>query len=147
MKHNSNTIFDCSVIDISKVHSEVGNITVIENGKNIPFHVKRVYYLYDIPSGEKRGGHAHYELKQYIIAVSGSFDVTLDDGLNRKTVSLNRPNIALHIVPGLWRELNNFSSGSIVMVLASELYDEKDYIRNYENYLKWKSYFKQMDCL
>ena len=138
MKHNSNTIFDCSVIDISKVHSEVGNITVIENGKNIPFHVKRVYYLYDIPSGEKRGGHAHYELKQYIIAVSGSFDVTLDDGLNRKTVSLNRPNIALHIVPGLWRELNNFSSGSIVMVLASELYDEKDYIRNYENYLKWK---------
>ena len=138
MKLNNNTVFDCSIIDLSEIHNRAGNITVIENGNNIPFDVKRIYYLYDIPGGEKRGGHAHYELKQFIIAASGSFDVTLDDGLNRQTVSLNRPNLALHIVPGLWRELNNFSSGSIVMVLASEVYDEKDYIRKYENYLKWK---------
>ena len=110
----------------------------MENQKNIPFDVKRVYYLYDIPGGEARGGHAHYELQQFIIAASGSFDVILDDGKNTKTVTLNRPNFALHIVPGLWRELNNFSSGSISLVLASHKYDEKDYIRNYNKYLKFK---------
>jgi len=139
MALNSNSVFDCSVIDMSKFHTDKGNITVVENGNNIPFDVKRIYYLYDVPSGEARGGHAHYELQQYIIAASGSFDVILNDGVNRRTISLNRPNIALHIVPGLWRELDNFSSGSIAMVLASHLYDENDYIRNYENYLEWKS--------
>ncbi len=138
MKLKNNTVFDCSIIDVSKVHNEAGNITVIENGINVPFDVKRVYYLYDIPSGEARGGHAHYELEQYIIAASGSFDVILDDGKNRKIVNLNRPNLALHIVPGLWRELDNFSSGSISLVLASHIYDEKDYIRDYNEFLKFK---------
>ena len=138
MKLKNNTVFDCSVIDISKVHNEAGNITVAENMKNIPFEVKRVYYLYDIPGGEARGGHAHYDLEQYIIAASGSFDVILYDGQNRKTVTLNRPNIALHIVPGLWRELDNFSSGSVCLVLASLKYDESDYIRDYNEFLKIK---------
>jgi hypothetical protein len=132
----NNTVFDCSVIDMSKVHTNVGNITVVENGNNIPFEVKRVYYLYDVPGGEERGGHAHYELEQYIIAASGAFDVVLDDGINKRRFSLNRPNLALHIVPGLWRELDNFSSGSISMVLASHVFDEKDYIRDYKEYLK-----------
>ena len=138
MKLKNNTVFDCSIIDVSKAHSEAGNITVIENGENIPFDVKRIYYLYDIPGGKARGGHAHYELEQYVIAASGSFDVILDDGKNRKIVSLNRPNLALHIVPGLWRELDNFSSGSISLVLASHIYDEKDYIRDYEEFLEFK---------
>lgn len=138
MKLKNNTVFDCSIIDISKVHNEAGNITVVENMKNIPFEVKRVYYLYDIPGGEARGGHAHYELEQYIIAASGSFDVILSDGQNRKIVTLNRPNFALHVVPGLWRELDNFSSGSVCLVLASLKYDESDYIRDYNEFLTFK---------
>lgn len=138
MKLKKNTVFDCSVIDMSKIQNQAGNITVVENGKNIPFDVKRIYYLYDVPSGEQRGGHAHYELEQYVIAASGSFDVILDDGMNRRRIGLNRPNIALHIVPGLWRELDNFSSGSICMVLASHEYDEGDYIRNYSEFLRKK---------
>ena len=138
MKLKNNTVFDCSVVDMSKIDSESGNITVVENRSNIPFDVKRIYYLYDVPGGEVRGGHAHYELEQYIIAASGSFEVILDDGVSRKKVFLNRPNLALHIVPGLWRELENFSSGSICMVLASNLYEAKDYIRDYNNFLKLK---------
>ena len=137
MKRNRNTVFDCSVIDISKVHEESGNITVVENERNIPFAVKRIYYLYDVPGGETRGGHAHYELEQFIIAASGSFDVIIDDGTYRKRVSLNRPHLALHIVPGLWRELDNFSSGSISMVLASHTYEESDYIRDYNSFLEY----------
>jgi hypothetical protein len=135
---NRNTVFDCSVIDMSKITSKVGNITVVENEKNIPFNVQRVYYLYDVPGGESRGGHAHYELEQYIVAAGGSFDVVLDDGVNRRRISLNRPNLALHVVPGLWREINSFSSGAICLVLASHLYDEKDYIRNIEDFIKYK---------
>ncbi len=132
-------VFDCSVIDLSKVHTQQGNTTVAENGKGIPFDVKRVYYLYDVPGGELRGGHAHFELEQMIVAASGSFDVILDDGKFRKRVSINRPNLALHVVPGLWRELDNFSSGSICMVLASNQYYEKDYIRNYDEFLSHKN--------
>lgn len=138
MKSKNNKISECTLINLDKVHQESGNITVLENMKNIPFDIKRVYYLYDIPGGESRGGHAHYELEQFIVAASGSFDVILDDGFNKKKISLNRPNIALHIVPGMWRELENFSSGSIAMVFASEFFIEKDYIRNYEDYLKFK---------
>ncbi|PHR69115.1 MAG: hypothetical protein COA67_11230 [Lutibacter sp.] len=138
MKLSNNTVFDCSIIDLSKIENDAGSITVIENGKNIPFDVKRVYYLYDIPGGEARGGHAHYELEQFVIAASGSFDVILDDGKNKKRVTLNRPNIALHIVPGLWRELDNFSSGSICMVLASQTYSEVDYVRDYKDFLNLK---------
>ena len=134
----NNTVFNCSIVDLSKVHTTAGNITVVENDNNIPFEVKRIYYLYDVPGGEERGGHAHYELEQYIIAASGSFDVILDDGINNKKITLNRPYLALHVVPGLWRELNNFSSGSITMVLASHKYDESDYLRNYNNFKKLK---------
>ena len=138
MKFKNNTVFDCAVVEMSKVHTVSGNITVLENGDNIPFDVKRVYYLYDVPAGEARGGHAHYELEQYIVAASGSFEVILDDGVNKKRVFLNRPNLALHIVPGLWRELDNFSSGSICMVLASNIYKDQDYIRNYKEFKEWK---------
>jgi hypothetical protein len=132
------SVYDCSVLDLSKIHNEAGNITVVENGKEIPFDIKRIYYLYDVPAGEARGGHAHYELEQLIIAVSGSFDVILDDGRIRKRVTLNRPNIALHIVPGLWRELDEFSSGSVCVSLASNTYDEQDYIREYTEFLNLK---------
>lgn len=134
MKLSNSKITDCTLIDVSMIQNPSGNITVVENNKEIPFEIKRIYYLYDIPGGEERGGHAHYELEQFIVAASGSFDVILDDGKNKKTVHLNRPNYALHIVPGLWRELNNFSSGSICMVLASHRYDEKDYIRDYNEF-------------
>ncbi|MDA9984579.1 FdtA/QdtA family cupin domain-containing protein [Flavobacteriaceae bacterium] len=133
-----NTVFDCSIVDLSKVHSDVGNITIVENNDYLPFAVKRIYYLYDVPGGEDRGGHAHYELEQYIVAASGSFDIVLDDSKNKQKLSLNRPYLALHIVPGIWRELNNFSSGSVCLVLASHEYDEKDYIREYNAFLKYK---------
>ena len=133
-----NTVFDCSLLEISKINNEAGNLTILENGLNIPFDVKRIYYLYDVPSGSARGGHAHIELEQYIIAACGSYDVILDDGKNKKNFTLNRPNLALHILPGMWKELDNFSSGSISMVLASKLYDEKDYIRDYNQFLNYK---------
>ena len=132
------TVYDCSVIEMDKHHSNVGNITVIENSKTIPFDIKRVYYLYDIPGGEERGGHAHKELKQLLIAASGSFDVVLDDGNVKRTVTLNRPYYGLLIVPGIWRELNNFSSGAICLVLASEKYDEIDYLRDYNEFINNK---------
>jgi hypothetical protein len=133
------TVFDCSVIEMDKHHNDVGNITVIENSKTIPFDVKRVYYLYDIPGGEERGGHAHKELKQLLVAASGSFDVVLDDGDVRRTVTLNRPYYGLVIVPGIWRELNNFSSGAICLVLASEKYEEMDYLRDYDEFITIKN--------
>jgi hypothetical protein len=138
MEIKSNTVFDCSIIDLPKIQNDSGNITVVENDKSIPFKVKRIYYLYDVPGGEARGGHAHYELEQYIVAASGSFDVILFDGRDTKTVTLNRPNKALHIVPGLWRELDNFSSGSVCLVMASMVYDEQDYIRNYDKFRSLK---------
>lgn len=133
------TIYDCSIVHLPKIEKREGNITPIENERDIPFVIKRIYYLYDVPGGEARGGHAHKNLHQFLIAASGSFDVLLDDGKNKKVVNLNRPYIGLHIVPGLWRELLNFSSGSICLVLASELYDEGDYIRDYKNYLEFKN--------
>jgi len=132
------TVYDCSVIEMDKHHSEIGNITVIENDETIPFEVNRVYYLYDVPGGEERGGHAHKELKQLLVAASGSFDVVLNDGNVKRTVTLNRPYHGLLIVPGIWRDLNNFSSGAICLVLASHKYDETDYIRDYDGFLKYK---------
>ena len=132
------SVYDCTIIEMDKHHSEKGNLTVVENSKTIPFDVKRVYYLYDIPGGESRGAHAHKELKQLVIAASGSFDVVLDDGNLKRTITLNRPYQGLLIVPGIWRELINFSSGAVCLVLASHKYDEKDYIRDYSNFLKYK---------
>lgn len=133
------TIYDCSIIELDQHHSDrKGNISVVENGVTIPFDVKRTYYLYDIPGGEERGAHAHKELQQLIIAASGSFDVTLNDGKVKRTFFLNRPNHGLYVVPGMWRELNNFSSGSVCLVLASEIYEEADYIRDYKEFLEYK---------
>jgi hypothetical protein len=132
------SVFDCSVIELAKNHHQKGNISVVENNKEIPFPIKRIYYLYDIPGGEDRGAHAHLELKQLIIAASGSFDIILDDGSVKRTVTLNRPYIGLLVVPGIWRELINFSSGAICMVLASEVYKEDDYIRDYNAFKNYK---------
>ncbi len=133
-----NSIYNCNVIELSKVHNRAGNITPVGCNLDIPFSIKRVYYLYDVPSGEARGGHAHKELNQLIIAASGSFDVVLDDGRNKKTVNLNRPNFGLYVTEGIWRELVNFSSGAVLLVLASNLYNEDDYIRDYNEFLLLK---------
>ena len=132
------TVFDCKLIELPKNYRDKGNITAVNSLIEIPFNVNRIYYLYDIPGGESRGGHAHKELQQVIIAASGSFDLIVDDGKNKKTFSLNRPNIGVLMPKGLWRELDNFSSGSICLVLASDIYDENDYIRNYEDFKKLK---------
>ncbi|HPJ59349.1 MAG TPA: FdtA/QdtA family cupin domain-containing protein [Bacteroidales bacterium] len=126
-------------MELIKIHNPAGNITIVQNGDFLPFDIKRVYYLYDVPGGSERGGHAHKELHQLIVAASGSFDVILDDGRKRKIVTLNRPNYGLIIVPGIWREIINFSSGGICLVLASEKYDPDDYIRRYKDFLMWKS--------
>lgn len=134
----STTVHDCKLIDLGKCHQVKGNITVIENNTNIPFAVKRVYYLYDVPGGETRGGHAHKNLYQLLVAASGSFSVVLYDGKGKRTITLNRPYQGLLIVPGIWRELENFSSGSVCLVLASENYDENDYIREYNKFILYK---------
>jgi hypothetical protein len=137
-KFTNSSVFNCNVIELPKINNRAGNITPITNNIEIPFNIERIYYLYDVPSGEQRGGHAHYELQQLIIAASGSFDVVIEDGKNIKTITLNRPNYGLLITPGIWRELNNFSSGSICLVMASLKYDEADYIRDYDIFLKEK---------
>jgi len=121
----------CKIIDLPKVSDTRGNLTFVEGNKHIPFEIKRVYYIYDVPGGESRGGHAHKRLQQFIIAASGSFDVILDDGVKRKRFHLNRAYYGLYIPPMIWRELNNFSSGAVCLVLASDLYGEADYIRDY----------------
>lgn len=129
MKDSS--VYDCHIVPLNKIHNPAGNITIVEGTMNIPFEIRRIYYLYDIPGGESRGGHAHKELYQLIVAASGSFEVMLDDGMNKKIVRLNRPNFGLMVVPGIWRELFEFSSGAICLVLASHPYNENDYIREY----------------
>lgn len=131
-------IDDCNIVELPIAHTENGNITVLENQLNIPFDIKRIYYLYDVPMNAERGGHAHYELQQYVIAASGSFTFILDDGTNKKEVFLNHPNKALHIKPGIWREMKDFSSGSICLVLASMKYTESDYIRDYREFLNYR---------
>lgn len=132
------SVFDCTLITFDKNHQIKGNLTVVTNSNQIPFDVKRIYYLYDVPGGLNRGGHAHLELQQLVVALSGSFDITLDDGNAKRTFQLSRPNMGLLVPSGLWRELNNFSSGSICIVLASELYSEKDYLRDYNEFIKYK---------
>lgn len=135
----SSSVYDCTIVNLDKHHSNrLGNITVVENGKTVPFDVKRCYYLYDVPGGESRGAHAHKELSQLIVAVSGSFTVTLDDGNVKRSFILNRPYQALYVVPGIWRDLDDFSSGSVCLVLASEVYQKEDYIRDYQEFLKLK---------
>jgi hypothetical protein len=130
----NNSVYDCVILPLSKIHNRAGNITIVEGQKNVPFAVRRIYYLYDIPGGEDRGGHAHKELYQLIVAASGSFNVMLDDGENKKIVMLNRPDYGLMVVPGIWRELFEFSSGAICLVLASQKYDNEDYIRDYAEF-------------
>lgn len=132
------SVFDCNVIDLGKISFDEGNLTVVENDSNFPFEIKRVFYLYDIAGGESRGAHSHHQCHQFLIAASGSFEVQLDDGKYKRQVFLNRPNIGLHIPPGVWASELNFSSGAICLVLASHQYDESDYIRSYEDYLKFQ---------
>ncbi len=134
----NSTVYDCTIIELDKCHRVKGNITVVENNITVPFAVRRTYYLYDIPGGESRGAHAHKELQQLIIAASGSFNVTLDDGNIKRTFMLNRPYQGLLIVPGIWRTLDDFSSGSVCLVLASHPYEKEDYIRDYNEFLKYK---------
>ncbi len=137
MKHNSHAtsrISECRVIELSKHHHENGNLTVVENMAQIPYEIKRTYYLYDVPGGESRGGHSHRECAEFLVAISGSFDVTIDDGMHSSTVSLNRPYKGLLIPPGIWRVLDNFSSGSVCLVLSSHHYDEADYVRDYSEF-------------
>lgn len=132
-------VYDCSVIELDQHHSDrKGNLTVIENGEASPFDVKRAYYLYDVPGGASRGAHAHKELQQIIIAASGSFHVTLDDGKNKRTFFLNRPYQGLYVKNGMWRTLDDFSSGSVCLVLASEGYRQEDYIRSYDEFLAYR---------
>jgi dTDP-4-dehydrorhamnose 3,5-epimerase-like enzyme len=127
------TIHDAITLDIAKVHDTRGNLSVLE-GNAVPFEMKRVYYLYDIPSGASRGGHSHKMQQELLVALSGSFDVILNDGNEQKTVTLNKPNVGLLIVNGIWRELQNFSSGSVCLVLASDVFEEEDYIRDFEDF-------------
>ncbi len=126
---------ECRIIELPKITNPKGNLTFIEGSRHIPFSIKRIYYLYDVPGGELRGGHAHKQLQQFIIAASGSFDLVLDDGLNRKRHHLNRSYYGLYLPSMIWRELDNFSSGSVCLVLASEYFLEDDYIRDYEEFL------------
>ena len=133
-------VFDCTMVELDKHHSDrKGNLSVIENGKLLPFDVKRVYYLYDVPGGENRGAHAHKELSQLIIAASGSFTVTLNDGKCKRSFFLNRPYQGLYVKPGMWRDLEDFSSGAVCMVLASDVYKKEDYIRDYNEFLLFRS--------
>ena len=141
-------VFDCTIVELDKHHSDrKGNITVVENSDpsagsaqgTLPFDVKRVYYLYDVPGGDNRGSHAHRDLSQLIIAASGSFRVTLDDGKCTRSFFLNRPYHGLYVKPGMWRDLEDFSSGAVCMVLASEVYQAEDYIRDYDEFIKFRN--------
>lgn len=134
----NSTVFDCSLINLPKIGNGDGKITSINSRDFLQIDINRIFYLYDIPSGESRGAHAHKECHQFIIAATGSFEVQLDDSKTKRTIVLNQPNMALHILPGIWASEINFSSGSICLVLASHLYDEADYIRDYNKFVLWK---------
>ena len=131
------SVFDCSLCELNKMHDPEGNLTFMYENLHVPFPINRVFYSYDIPGGEDRGAHAHKKCHQFIIAASGSFEVALDDGVNKRTVLLNRPFWGIHVPPGIWASEQGFSSGSICLVLASEGYSEDDYIRNYDDYLEY----------
>lgn len=131
------TVYDCSIIELPRIENRAGNITPVQGRVNVPFDIKRVFYSYDIPGGEARGAHAHKECHQFLVAASGSFEVVLDDGRNKRTVLLNRPFYGLHVPPGIWASEQGFSSGSICLVLASECYSEEDYIRDYDEFITY----------
>jgi hypothetical protein len=131
------TVYECNLFHLNKIGDRMGHITSINGNIELPFSINRVFYLYDIPGGESRGAHAHKECHQFLVAASGSFEVLLDDGKTKRQVLLNRPNLGLHIPPGIWASEINFSSGAICLVLASNEYNELDYIRDYENYLNY----------
>lgn len=132
--HKTSSIDQCKIIELDKHHHPNGNLSVAENRDLVPFDIKRVFYIYDVPGGEERGGHSHKSLQQVIIAISGAFDVLLDDGVNQRNVTLNRPYLGLLVTPGVWSKEHNFSSGSVCLVLASDHYDESDYVRNYDEF-------------
>jgi hypothetical protein len=129
------SINDCTLNDLPRINDPRGNLTFIEGSRHIPFDIRRVYYLYDVPGGAERGGHAHKELHQLIIAISGSFDIHLDDGVSKKTIHMNRSYSGLYVCPMIWREIDNFTSGAVCMVLASDYYDELDYYRDYSQFI------------
>ena len=137
------SVFDCTVIQLGKIEDDRGNLTVVQSEGTVPFDIRRVFYLYDIPGGEARGAHAHKTCHQFLVAASGSFEVALDDGTEKRTVFLNRPFMGLHVPPGIWAAEQEFSSGAVCLVLASEPYDEEDYIRSYDDYLNWLKYGNQ----
>lgn len=133
--HTTSSVDECVLIPLEKNHHENGNLTVVESMRQIPFDINRVYYLYDVPGDAERGGHSHRALQQFIVAVSGCFDVVIDDGVKQRRITLNRPYKGLLIRQGIWRVLDNFSSGAVCMVVASEHYDEADYVRDYDTFL------------
>lgn len=133
---NQSPITECRILELPKIGEPRGNLTFIEGGRHIPFEIKRVYYLYDVPGGAERGGHAHKGLHQLIVAMSGSFDIILDNGSEKKRFHLNRSYYGLYVCPMIWREMDNFSSGAVCLVLASNLYDEDDYYRNYDEFVR-----------
>lgn len=135
--NSKNSVFECNLLHLRQIGDRNGHITAVNNNNEISFAVKRIFYLYDIPGGESRGAHAHIECHQFLVAASGSFEVLLDDGVTKRQVLLNRPDLGLHIPAGIWASEINFSSGSICLVLASHEYDEADYIREYNDYLKF----------
>lgn len=137
---NGSTVSDCNLIELPALKNRAGNITPVSSNKEIPFAIKRIFYIYDIPGGESRGAHAHKKCHQFLIAASGSFDIELFDGISHRTVFLNRPNYGLHIVPGIWAHEKNFSSGAICLVLTSEIYVASDYIRDFDQYLNIKEH-------
>ena len=137
---NKISVFNCSVIDLGKISFDEGNLTIVEKRKDFPFDVKRVFYIYDIAGGESRGAHAHKKCHQFLIAASGSFEISLDDGKFKRQVFLNRPNLGLHIPPGISAAEMNLSSGAICLVLTSHTYDESDYIRDYDDFIKFISH-------
>lgn len=136
--NNKNSVYECNILHLNQIGDRNGHITSVNNNMDFPFATKRIFYLYDIPGGESRGAHAHRECHQFLVAASGAFEVLLDDGKTKRQVLLNRPNVGLHIPPGIWASEINFSSGSICLVLASHMYDENDYIRIYEDFLKYQ---------
>ena len=134
--HNVSTIADCRIIGLDVYPDVNGKLAVIENGDNLPFDIKRCFFLYDVPSGAERGGHSHFEMSELIIALTGAFHVVVDDGIERKEFLLNKPNEGLLVPPGLWRELNGFTSGAVCLALASTNFSEEDYVREYDHFLQ-----------